>query len=121
MSRAKGLEYEDLAAQYLEKQGLTILERNYQCRQGEIDIVAKNREFVIFIEVKYRKNNRFGEPFAFVDTKKQRRLIKTALHFSQQKGLHEKYPMRFDVISIQPQDTQFDIQWLKNAFTTDGF
>lgn len=121
MSRAKGQECEDLAAQYLEKQGLTILERNYQCRLGEIDIIAKNSEFVIFIEVKYRKNNRYGEPFAFVDTKKQRRLIMTALHYNQCKGLNEKHPMRFDVISIQAQNTQFDIQWLKNAFTTDGF
>lgn len=121
MSRAKGQEYEDLAVQYLQKQGLTILERNYQCRQGEIDIIAKNSEFVIFIEVKYRKNNRYGEPFAFVDTKKQRRLITTALHYNQHKGLNEKYPMRFDVVSIQAQNTQFDIQWLKNAFTTDGF
>lgn len=121
MSRAKGLEYEDLAAQYLEKQGLKILTRNYQCRLGELDIVAENKEFLIFIEVKYRKNNRFGEPFAFVDAKKQRRLIKAALHYCQSKGFGEQRAMRFDVVSIQPQDTQIDIQWLKNAFTTDGF
>ena len=121
MSRAKGQEYEDLAAAYLEKQGLTILERNYHCRQGELDIIAKNKQFVIFIEVKYRKNNRYGEPFAFVDIRKQRRMIHTALHYCQYKGIGEKYPMRFDVVSIQTKDTQFDIQWLENAFTTDGF
>jgi putative endonuclease len=121
MSRAKGQAYEEMATQYLKTQGLKVLERNYHCRLGEIDIIAENKEFLIFVEVKYRKNTAFGEPFAAVDHKKQRRLINTALHYCQQQGLGQRRAMRFDVLSIRPHQDQFDIQWLENAFTAEGF
>ena len=76
--REKGTEYEAVAAKYLEGCGYEIISLNYRCRVGEIDIIAKDEEYLVFVEVKYRKNERMGSPFDAVDFRKQQKIIKVS-------------------------------------------
>ena len=86
------------AAAFLRKKGLRVVERNFSCRFGEIDIIAENKDFLIFCEVKLRKSDAFGAPREFVTAQKQQRLRKTAaLYLSQYPT--EKQP-RFDVVEV---------------------
>lgn len=101
---------EDIACKYLENKGFTIVCRNYRSRYGEIDIIAKDDKFLAIVEVKKRKNTKFGQPAEYVDVKKQQKIIKTALMFLTQNSF-ELQP-RFDVIEIY--DGQ--INHIKNAF-----
>lgn len=90
---------EDLAEQYLKKNGYKILERNYSKRYGEIDIVAINNNILVFVEVKTRSSNRFGSPLEAITHWKLRSVIKTAQYY---KITHPKLPeqMRIDAISV---------------------
>lgn len=94
----KGAEAEERAAAYLLAQGYKILERNYRHGKGEIDLICWKKPFVVFVEVKYRKNNSFGYPEEFVDRRKLEMVKKTAVLYVLQK----KYegPVRYDVIAI---------------------
>ena len=96
--RGVGAWGEAQAAKYLKKQGYRILERNYSCRYGEIDLIAADRNSLVFVEVKLRKSDAFARPAEFVDWHKQNRLRTTAeLWLSQ----HEtELQPRFDVIEI---------------------
>ena len=107
---------EQVAGAYLIQQGYTLLERNYSCRFGEIDIVAENRGFLVFAEVKLRKNARFGYAREFVTAAKQRRIIMTARRWLMEHTA-DKQP-RFDVIEIYGQDGVVrEINHIENAFT----
>ena len=89
---------EDRAAKYLKKQGYRILERNYSCRWGEIDIIAADRRFLVFVEVKLRKSDAFARAAEFVDFRKQARLRSAAELWL---SLHEtEFQPRFDVVEI---------------------
>lgn len=113
--RTVGTEGEERAVSYLVKEGCTILMTNYTCRIGEIDIIAKEKDTVLFIEVKFRKNDRMGRPYEAVNYPKQMKIMKSAMLYAQQKNLFEK-PMRFDVIEIMGNETV----WLKNAFVMEN-
>ena len=109
---------EQLAADYLTTQGLTLLDTKFHCRLGEIDLVMKDQSTIVFIEVKYRKNSLFGGAISAVSPKKQQKIIKTALFYLQHRGLKEyNTPCRFDVVAILGNFNYPDISWLKNAFT----
>lgn len=84
------------ACSFLEKKGIQIIKRNYSCRTGEIDIIAKDGDVYIFCEVKTRVRTDFGTAGEFVDYKKQERIIKTALYYTMRDDLD----MRFDVIEV---------------------
>ncbi|WP_131781955.1 YraN family protein [Legionella gresilensis] len=112
MSRQLGLAAEEQACNYLLKQGLVLLATNYQCRWGEIDLIMKDREYIVFIEVRARSCALFGGPFASITAAKKNKIIKTANHFILTKNWTDKYPVRFDVIGIEQQK----LQWLKDAF-----
>ncbi|MGQ3889138.1 YraN family protein [Legionella sp. CNM-1927-20] len=112
MSKKLGLAAEKQACNYLLKQGLVLLTSNYQCRWGEIDLIMKDREYVVFIEVRARSSALFGGPFASITTAKKNKIIKTANHFILTKNWGDKYPVRFDVIGIDHEK----LQWLKEAF-----
>ena len=113
--RRIGTEKEQLAGAYLVKKGYEIIEYNYRCRQGEIDIVAKDGEYLVFCEVKYRSTTKSGAPSEAVDYKKQRTISRCALFYITQK--HWEYlPCRFDVISV----TDTGIEVMKNAFDYIG-
>ncbi len=110
---------EERAARYLRLRGYSILGRNFRCRQGEIDIIAAKGAFVVFVEVKLRKNADFGEAREFVTYSKQQRVIRAAEYWLIKTGC-EKQP-RFDVIEIyapKGTDTVFPtIRHLENAFS----
>ena len=110
----RGCEAEDLALKYLLKKGLRLITRNYHSRSGEIDLIMEDREFIVFIEVRYRKTVRFGGPLESVDRHKQFHLIQCARHYLSCK--HINRPARFDVIGITPGSTDLDIQWVPDAF-----
>lgn len=89
---------EELAAKFLRRKGYKILEKNYRCRFGEIDVIAENREYLVFVEVKLRKNDSYGAGREFVTAQKQQRIKTTAMLYLSQNSC-EKQP-RFDVVEI---------------------
>ena len=106
---------ETLAISFLKKNGYRIIESNFRCRYGEIDIVAQDGKTVAFIEVKTKTSNRFGSPTQAVDSRKQRQVSKTALAYISQKRL-TKYSARFDVVGINIKGSNSEIELIKNAF-----
>ena len=119
LSRLKkniGQQYEDLALAFLQQNGATLLQRNYQTRYGEIDLIMQDQQHcLLFVEVRFRSSKSFGGAISSVDKKKQHKLIKTANHFISSQLIDQA--MRFDVIAISPAaNKQHEIQWLKNAF-----
>ena len=115
--RAVGTAYEKLAGVYLEQQGYEILEYNFRCYMGEVDIVAKVREYLVFIEVKYRSNRRKGNPLEAVDHRKQRIISKVASYYCLTHGYGEVQPCRFDVVAIDGAEYIL----IKNAFEYAGW
>lgn len=110
--RQIGNEYEQRAVDYLITNGFCILERNYRNRYGEIDIIAKDGSYLVFIEVKYRRTLEEGHPTEAVNVNKMRRITRTAMSYIAMKRISENTPMRFDVISILGDE----IELYKNAF-----
>ena len=113
-----GIWGESLAADYLRKKRYKIIATNYRCRYGEIDLIVSNRHYLVFVEVKLRKNSNFANAFEFVDTHKQERLRTTAEMYLSQNPTNLQ--PRFDVISIYaPNGTetkQPEIQHMEDAF-----
>ena len=106
-----GKNYEKVAGEYLESLGYKILEYNFYSRSGEIDIIAKHNGYYVFIEVKYRDNEKSGHPFEAVSVSKQRTISKCAFYYLQRYGLQD-VPVRFDVVGILGDE----IQVIQNAF-----
>ena len=104
--------YEQLAAAYLMEQGYEIVTLNYRIRTGEIDIVAKDGEYLCFVEVKYRSDDRAGSGLCAVNIRKQTTIIRVAQYYMMQHGLDEWTPCRFDVVSIDGEE----ITLIQNAF-----
>lgn len=113
--RGLGTENEKRAGRYLERHGYQIIEYNYRCKLGEIDIVAKDGEYLVFCEVKYRSGTRSGHPLEAVDAKKQQIISNCALHYITVKNVKDM-PCRFDVIGV----TDHEIYVVKNAFDYAG-
>jgi len=106
---------ERVAASYLESQGLSIVERGFRCRFGEIDIIAQNLEVLVFCEVKTRRCETFGTPQEAVSWSKQRRLVKTAGWYLNQRLWDGD--LRFDVIAIlAPVGEEPRVEWIQDAF-----
>lgn len=103
---------EQIAVEYLEKSKYKILERNFCCRQGEIDIIAKDKKEVVFIEVKTRTNINFGTPAEAVNNIKQRHMYETARYFIY-KRKEEDILIRFDVIEILIKNEKININHIK--------
>lgn len=110
--RATGSRYEEKAAVFLQKEGFGILERNYRDRYGEIDLIAKEDGYLVFVEVKYRKNLQNGYPQEAVHEKKQQKIRHTARYYLYKKGYPEDTPCRFDVVSIVGEQ----IELIRDAF-----
>jgi len=106
---------ETLAAWYLEKNGYKILEQNYRNRMGEIDIIAKEKKTLVFVEVKSRRSIRYGSPKWAVTPKKQRKISMVALYYLKTtKQIDVK--ARFDVVAITSNRDEPQIEIVKNAF-----
>ena len=99
--RQIGTEEEALAAAFLKAQGYEILEQNFRCRQGEIDLIARDGSALVFIEVKYRKNGAYGHPAEAVDYRKQQKICKVADYYRMKHRIPERQACRFDVVAIQ--------------------
>lgn len=97
--RKTGSFYERKAGAYLQEQGYEILEYNYRCRAGEIDIIARDRDYLVFCEVKYRKDHKIGTPLEAVTLKKQRTISRCAMFYIMERGL-DGQACRFDVVGI---------------------
>ena len=120
--RTQGDKAEDLAYSYLQEHNLILLEKNFTTRAGEVDLIMRDKKdtgTLIFIEVRYRKNQDFGGAAASVTSKKQQRIIKAALAYQQQNAPQSS--MRFDVVAIEGDNSakNIKIDWIKSAF--DGF
>ena len=105
--------YEQKAADYLSRQGFRIIEHNFYSRFGEIDLIAKDGKYLVFIEVKYRRDSACGTPLEAVTLKKQKRICRTALYYCGKNGYGDSTPCRFDVVAIEGEDKVIHI---KNAF-----
>lgn len=117
-TRDIGREGEELAAAYLESKGYTILERNYHFKHAEVDIVAYDNEaYIIFVEVKQRATNRYGEPEEYVTHEKMKNVYKAAEAWIYERKM-DGAPARFDVVSIlQPPGGAPEIKHFENVFT----
>ncbi len=114
---ALGSAAEDAAAQALVRAGLQLLLRNWRRRLGELDIVARDGDVLVVLEVRVRTNTHFGSAAASVDHSKQRRIVRTAQQLLQQQPGLAKLRVRFDVIEAQPVGTSFELNWIKHAFS----
>src|ERR687883_218833 len=94
-----GRDGENLAERYLKKKGYVLVERNYRCRGGEVDLIVLDRKTIVFVEVKTRSDYSFGTPLEAVETRKQQRMVRAAEFFLSEKKLHNR-DARFDVIGI---------------------
>ncbi len=111
---------EEEAAAYLEQKGYVILERQYRTPLGEIDLIARDGRTLAFVEVKTRRNERFGSPSSAVGWEKQRRIIRAAMwYMNQRQG--DVPPCRFDVVEVYaPPEGAWKVRHLENAFEADG-
>jgi putative endonuclease len=108
----KGEAAEQLAAAFLQRQGLKITHRNYRCRFGEIDLVAQDGKTLVFIEVRSRRSENFGGAAASITQNKRDKLLRTARHFLAHS--RSTAPCRFDAMLIRGEPPQ--IEWIRNAF-----
>ena len=109
--RQTGAAYEQIAAAHLLSMGYEILECNYRCKMGEVDIIARDGEYLVFVEVKYRTNIRKGYPLEAVSIQKQKTISKCALHYMMMNHLSD-VSVRFDVVGILGDKKEH----IKNAF-----
>ncbi len=107
---------EDIACHYLQQQGLKLIDRNFQCKLGEIDLIMDDKKVLVFVEVRTRSNKNFVSALESVDFRKQEKIKKTASFYLLQKKLTNKVPCRFDVIAVQSHSDSTQFQWIKNAF-----
>ncbi len=110
--------YEDQALSLIARAGLRPLERNFRMQIGEIDLIAIDGTHLVFIEVRARSNDRFDGAAASVNSHKQKRIVKTAQLFLQQRPNLINMPCRFDVIAFEPPQSGIDtrIRWIRGAF-----
>jgi putative endonuclease len=108
---------EDLACEYLQAQGLHLITRNFSCRMGEIDLIMREQQTVVFVEVRARTKTDGYDPIESITYPKQQRLLRTGLLFLQKKGWLDAYPCRFDVIGITYSNGQPIVRWIKHAFS----
>jgi putative endonuclease len=114
--RSLGLEGEQAAADYLQKQGCSILERNFSTKHGEVDLIAREKNTLVFVEVKLRRTSQFGSPQEAVTRSKIIQIGRAALDYIVKKRLGS-VSCRFDVIALQPaQDGKFAIEHFRDAF-----
>jgi putative endonuclease len=114
---ALGKAGEEVAIQYLRQQGYQVLERNYRCRFGEIDLIARDGSTLAFIEVKTRRSQKFGPAAAAVTIEKQRHLIKVSQIYLTRKRQASEL-CRFDVVTVELDANTLHIELIKNAFQT---
>jgi putative endonuclease len=110
---------EDIAADFLRAAGLEILDRNYRRRLGELDLIAREGDVLVIVEVRTRASNAYGGAAASVDVRKQRKLIRAASQLLQQRKDLARMRVRFDVIVVSNlRAPKLGVEWIKHAFIT---
>ncbi|MBQ6787738.1 MAG: YraN family protein [Lachnospiraceae bacterium] len=111
-TRKTGAEYEAFTEKYLKSRGIKIIEKNYRNRKGEIDLIGRDEEYLIFFEVKYRKSQKAGNPAEAVTFQKQKKICQVADYYRLTHGIGEFSAIRYDVIAICGDE----VIWHQNAF-----
>ena len=115
----KGLAAEARAEKFLRSKGLQTSDKNYRCKSGEIDLIMRDGDTLVFVEVRLRSNHRFETAAESVNFRKQHKIIKAAQHYLLEKCLTDKLPCRFDVVAINNEiDSEREFEWITNAFGT---
>jgi putative endonuclease len=121
-TRSLGLRAERLALDHLQAGGLTLIARNFRCRVGEIDLIMRDEDCLVFVEVRYRKSSRFATACESVDRRKQRKITAAAALFLGWHSRYRQYSMRFDVVALDgPSPDQIKLQWVRDAFRPGQF
>ena len=110
-----GSQGEKLALKFLKKQGLRLHEKNYHCRYGEIDLIMWHDDYLVFIEVRYRKNEQYGGALESVTQSKQDKLRRSAQDYII-RTKNSASPCRFDILCLNGNINKPDYQWIQNAF-----
>lgn len=115
--RKMGMLGEKIASEYLIKEGYTIIEKNFSCKQGEIDIIAKDndKKELVFLEVKTRTNCKYGNPIDAVDKKKQIHIYNSANYYAYKNKI-VNCPIRFDVVEVNIIDGKVKVNHIRNVF-----
>lgn len=114
-----GQQAEKQAQAHLEKHGLILIQANYQCYQGEIDLIMRDGNDIVFVEVRSRTRVDYGDALESITPSKIKKIIKAATLFLQKKGWLYSVSSRFDVIAIQYHNGQPQLSWIKNAFLAE--
>ena len=114
--KARGIEAERFASKWLQNQGLTLLERNFHGKRGELDLIMQHDDTLVFVEVKQRKNTQHGHPFEFINQQKQTRIRQTAEQFCLSRFQTTCVNIRFDGFAVigDIRSTSKQVEWLKN-------
>lgn len=112
----RGEQVESAALAYLQSNGLKLVERNYHSLYGEIDLIMMDKHDLVFVEVRYRKNDVFGGATESIDANKQQKLRRTAETFMQKNHAMAFDGCRFDVIAVSGESANYKIDWISNAF-----
>ncbi len=116
MSRFKGKQAEDIAAAYLKKQNIKIITRNFHSRFGEIDLIGLDKEILIFIEVRYRRDEQLLKAIETIDQNKCKKIIRTSEAFLNKHKKYQSHYCRFDVLTITNELNDPAIMWIKDSF-----
>lgn len=118
LSNRKGIQAEKQALRLLKKEGLRLLNKNFACRTGEIDLIMLDQNTLVFIEVRFRSNPYFGSAISSIITKKQQKIRKTAAYYLQKHPRHNHRVCRFDVVAVSDNDVapKKSLEWIKSAF-----
>jgi len=111
-NRKSGTVREELAAMWLTKHGVKIIEKNFRCRSGEIDLIAMDKGYLVFVEVKFRRSDKSGYPIDSLTFNKRKIICKVAEFYRISKGFSDDFPVRYDVVGILGDE----ITWYQNAF-----
>ena len=115
--RATGARYEAFAAAYLEKHGVVILGKNFRTRRGEIDLVVRDKEYLVFAEVKYRSGSGSGSGAEAVDYRKQYTICRISDYYRTRFCYRDSTPVRYDVVECAcAENGEISITWYRNAF-----
>lgn len=110
--RKTGSAWEERAVEFLTNEGMLIKDRNYRNRQGEIDVIGIHHGFLVFVEVKYRRNKAAGYASEAVDYRKMKQICKVADYYRVVHQISDATPVRYDVVAIQGDE----LEWIQNAF-----
>ncbi len=114
----KGQAAEDIASRYLQKQGLVSVDSNFFSRCGEIDLIMRDNDYLVFIEVRYRKQTDYGHPLETITYSKQQKILKTVQYFLLKHPEFSSLPCRIDAVAISAGKHHYaeeNIEWIRNA------